>query len=834
MTVIALQLQHLGAVVNKLKSIEAFLRAAAQRAQTPHWAGLPLALCAVLVPVHTAHAQLESAAGEEAAEQASNTDATVAAESTEVAESAAPSAAEAEPTEVAQAPESEVASSGAADGIEEITIIGRGQTRAANTIVPSQIEMAAPGVAPQALLTTVPGVNVQMSDPFGMYEFGSSVRVRGFTTEQLALTLDGVPLEETPDTRDSTPPNRYIDTENLSTISVAQGSGDVTAPSFHALGGSLRYMTSDPSGAWGAKLTATGGKIDKMNRIFARLDTPALWAGGPIAFVSASRASAVQWQNPFASMRTEHIQAKLKQELSFGSLTLMYLYGNRDDHDISAYNKDGSDNFPLARNLTGDPAIDALFYDNWLNGRTDELLSLRGEFDLAESLKLTVQPYYEHKQGYGVGGVGPSAARSLYCSATFETSSDDYCDNDASNDISRAEITRPLDGRITKRLEDMGGDRIGTTLDLTYTIGSNQLQLGGWYQDYDFYQKRPLYNLTDGGDFDPSSVIFVYYDRQISTKVTQFYLKDKLSLGERLVIEFGSKSLIVDRKAQGYLAGNTDFAEDIDRDRKKKDEDYFQPQVGFVFDVSDAEQIFANYAENFSATPRLAFMAASFNDSLQPERSTNIDAGIRTQRGSFGGSFTLYHIDYKDRVLNLANPDPERLGEDTYQNVGAIETYGAEIGAYWSPTTALRIGSALSLNSSEFQDDYAKAGGDGTVIVPVEGKKVPDTPSTMLALDASYKLGNFTFMVDGKYTGKRYSSTINDESLKAYTIANGSVSFKGSGDLLGGLSITGHVYNIFDKEYFSYIAVGESAAAGDVSYNYAAPRMFYLTVGVDL
>ena len=99
-------------------------------------------------------------------------------------------------------------------------------------------------------------------------------------------------------------------------------------------------------------------------------------------------------------------------------------------------------------------------------------------------------------------------------------------------------------------------------------------------------------------------------------------------------------------------------------------------------------------------------MAASYSDALKPETSTNIDLGIRSQRGKFGGSFALYYVRYKDRILQLQNPDPFRVGEDIYQNVGSIKTYGAELATFWNPSKAWRLGANLSLNNSKVQEDY--------------------------------------------------------------------------------------------------------------------------------
>lgn len=707
--------------------------------------------------------------------------------------------------------------------LEAVTVVGRGQARASNTITTEDLKAQAPGVAPQALLNALPGVNVQQTDPYGLYEFGSTVRIRGFTGDQLATALDGVPLE-TYDVRDGSPPNRYVDTENLKEITVAQGSGDVTAPSYHALGGSIRYFTDDPMGFWHTSFSATGGS-ESLNRIFARVDTPEIWKGGPIAYLSGSRTRAVQWDNAKADMAVDHLDAKVKQKLANGSLTFTYRYGNRDDHDASYYDKDSKpylDYFYLNAYATGDQEKDGLFYDNWLNGRTDQLASLIGEFALSPSLKLEVVPYYEKKSGYGIGGVAASAAQSLYDDANAGTPG-------------RSDIAAPRG--LTRRKEFLDGDRLGVTAGLTWNTGIHTVQTGLWYEDYDFSQRRPLFNLTDNGDFAFSELpVIVYYDRDFSTKVTQFYLKDSISLlADRLAVEVGFKGLNVDRGFSG-IPNSSSFNASQTVSLSKKDKDYFQPQIGATFKLTDSEELFGNYAENFSSIPRLALVASSYSDDLKPETSTNIDLGIRSQRGKVGGSFSLYYVSYKDRILQLQNPDPFRVGEDIYQNVGSIKTYGAELATFWNPTKQWRLGGNLSLNNSKFQDDYVTGdtdtnGNPTTRIVPVKGNVVPDTPYTQAVLNATYKFAPFFVGGEAKFTGRRSSSTTGMESIEAYTIVNLSAGFKGAkGTSLAPFSTQINLYNLFDDNSPGYDEFGESGGG----FYLTPPRALYLTVRADL
>lgn len=727
------------------------------------------------------------------------------------------------------AQEADTATEGDEVNLSTLKVVGLGVTRSTSSLQFDDLEKEVPGRAPQSYLNSLPGVNVQMSDPFGTYEFGTSIRIRGFSSEQIGVTLDGVPME-TSDVREGSPPNRYVESENLAEISLAQGSGDVSMPSYHALGGSIRYYSDDPLGTWAVKTSASAGS-NELLRNFIRLDTPALWDGGPTAYISASRRRSVQPDLHKADMERDHVEAKIKEALSGGhTLTLAYRYNDRDDHDMPLYLADGTNIFPLHETATGDPEEDALNIEGWTNGRTDQLVNLNANFLLTPTLQLTMVPYYEDKEGYGVGSVPPSSALSLY---------DDATNPALGGDPTRTDVSVPDTDLVSKRLESMGGHRTGITGSLLWSTRMNDVEVGGWYEDYDFYQRRPLYHIDPStGSFDYSQPqVINYYDRNFNTKVTQYYVKDTLRLwGDKLTLVAGSKGLKVEREFSGIA--NTDaFNRGQYTSFDISDNDWFQPQVGATLALTPYEELFVNYAENFSATPRNALVAVTTNPNLQPETSKNVDLGVRTSRGQFSGSASLYYVDYDDRILQLTVNDPYRVGEDIYQNVGSIKTYGAEFGLIWSASRKLRVGSTLTLNSSKFQDNYyAFEDADNNPSTPetqtrevdVEDEQIPDTPEVMFSLDGSYKLPHGFFVnADGKYTGERSGSMTGDDKVGSYTIINAAVGYEAVADsgLLKGLRLTVNVYNLLDEEYWGLISPDETVGY----YNYGNERTIYLT-----
>lgn len=701
--------------------------------------------------------------------------------------------------------------------LQTISVFGAGEVRAANALLEPRFSNQVAGFAPQSFLNLLPGVDTQTTDPYGLYEFGTSVRIRGFAADQLAITLDGVPLEETADTRDDTPPNRYIDSENLERLQVAQGSADVDTPSFHALGGSLRYRSSDPLGVWHHNSSVSVGS-DQARRVFARVDSAPLWSDGPIAMLSGSRLHAVQAQNPLATMSSHRAQFKAVQAFDTGRVTFGWLYGDRDDHDVGSYNFDGSANLVYAQRLSGDPARDARYYEYWRNGRTDHLLTLGTEWQLAPDTSLQLQPYIEFKRGYGIAGVTPEAASTAYGQAL-------------AGNPDRRDVQPPDDDRPSGRRESLSGERRGLTLNLQKGFGArHQLSLGGWLQHYDFSQRRPLYRMgADGQLYDDQPAVTLFYDRHVETQVYQLYAKDSIRLIDNLLtLQIGSKSLYVDRVASGYL-NNAAFNAEQQQQRSKTDRDYLQPQIGLTWTIAAGREVFANYAENFSATPRLAFVSSSFNDHLKPETSSNIDLGLRITSDRSAVTLSMYHIDYRDRVLGLQLTDPDLVGVDTYDNVGAIRTLGMEAALYWNPMPRWRIGSTLSLNQSRFDTDYQSSDQQrGVYRVDSAGRNVPATPLRMMTVDLSWRHASTFAGADFKYTGPRYGDTLNQERVGGYALVNLNAGHSIDSRYGPRLSVQANLYNLLDRRYFGTIVPGEDRAV----YNIGIGRSVYLMLGL--
>jgi len=140
--------------------------------------------------------------------------------------------------------------------------------------------------------------------------------------------LDGIPLGGGL-TAGGAPVNRFVDSENLSTINVSQGSADISSPSNSALGGTIAYTTVAPSNKAALKIARTTGSFN-LNRTFVRLDSGLI--GSNKVYASFSNTDYSKWRSKGQLVR-QH--AELKGVHMFGDSALEFkaTYNDRSDHD---------------------------------------------------------------------------------------------------------------------------------------------------------------------------------------------------------------------------------------------------------------------------------------------------------------------------------------------------------------------------------------------------------------------------------------------------------------------------------------------------------------------
>ena len=191
-------------------------------------------------------------------------------------------------------------------------------------------------------LNEVPGVVVSEADATGSSVWGTQISMRGFVTnrdtQQIGTTIDGLPNGGSGYGGGSLA-NRYIDTLDLETVEVSQGTADISSRSNEALGGTLNFLTSDPLQDSRLRFVVGAGDND-ARKYYVRYDT-GLLGGHTRAWVSASSSKVHDWIDGTGHASNDHIAGKFITELDRWTLTGYLSYNDADEPEYTSVSPKG-------------------------------------------------------------------------------------------------------------------------------------------------------------------------------------------------------------------------------------------------------------------------------------------------------------------------------------------------------------------------------------------------------------------------------------------------------------------------------------------------------------
>ncbi|CAN5212253.1 hypothetical protein BH11PSE5_BH11PSE5_19270 [soil metagenome] len=227
-------------------------------------------------------------------------------------------------------PAAETAAAADANAGDEIVVYGFGETRQVQTVAADDIKLLTPGTSPLKAISKLPGVNFQSGDAFGAYEWSTRISLRGFNQNQLGFTLDGVPLGDMSyGNYNGLHISRALISENLGTVTVSQGAGNLATASTSNLGGTLLFASRDPSRNFDIAASGTYGSDDTY-RGFVRVDSGDL--GGVRGYLSYGYLNAGKWRGD-GEQRQHQVNAKVVADVGDGKITGFVNYSDRREND---------------------------------------------------------------------------------------------------------------------------------------------------------------------------------------------------------------------------------------------------------------------------------------------------------------------------------------------------------------------------------------------------------------------------------------------------------------------------------------------------------------------
>ncbi len=732
--------------------------------------------------------------------------------------------------------------------VEEIVVLGRGEARQVQELGAADIALEVSGISPLKAIDKLPGVNFQAADPFGAYEWSSRISIRGFSQNQLGFTLDGIPLGDMSyGNHNGLHISRAIISENVGRVEVAQGAGALAAASSSNLGGTIEFFSRAPAQEFGVEASGTYGSDDNK-RVFARIDSGELFAGGTRLSLSYAWQDADKWKGD-GVQRQHQVNARIVQPAGDGEFFGFVNYSDRRENDYQDLSAEmigrlgyGWDNYAkdwdlavrvaqIYQNQVARAAYNTGVANGSLPLGTPFVAPYAGVGETFPAPIATVDDAYYDAAGLRkdwLAGVGVDVP---FNDVWHFKATGYYHGNKGRGLWFTPYVTTPGGAPITIRTTEYEIERYGIVASSSFTMGANTLELGLWYEDNAFNQARRFYGLANTagapsrGSLDfPKDPLATQWEFDFNTQTLQYHVQDTLDLGA-LQINAGWKGLRVTNDATpivrgGLAAGRTEA------------KDWFLPQGGLLYRLNDDHELFASYTENLRAFESsatggpFATTQAGFDAlDLKPETSTTYELGFRTKSSRFQGVIAGYYVDFKDRIIAFANGSGIQGNPAILQNVGDVRSWGVEAAGTFRVTPDLSLFASYAYNDSEYRDDVVNAA--GAVVVPTAGKTVVNSPKHLAKGEVTWDNGTLFARLGANYTSKRHYSYVNDAEVGGVVIVDASIGYR----FTDRISIQANATNLFDKEYVSTIGTNGFANSGDAQTLLAgAPQQFFVTL----
>lgn len=717
-------------------------------------------------------------------------------------------------------------------------MIQEDSAKARSTVTKAAMEKQRPTSNAYQAMALLPGVNTYNHDASGL--FGGGLRVRGFNSDQMGYTVDGAPVNDSGSF--SVFPQEYTDQENTCEIFLTQGSSDTDAPHVGATGGNVGIVTCDPLEKMQLKLQQTWGSL-KMDKTFVRLDSGKLpFARGWRNFISVSRAQVNKFKGPGEAER-DHVDFKSVLEIGGGSrFSLTGILNEAINHNYRTLTRAQIDQFgrdyDFGARFTPNPAgVNGTrqtaptqerdtYYNLSTNPFRNAIFTGKANLNLNKTMRVDIEPYFWY--GYGTGGVQQF---NLNEGGTFRGGVEDI-----NRDGDRLDTVTVYRSSITKT------HRPGVTSKFNWQFDNHKLVAGYWYERARHVQTGQATRLNgDGTAADlwlqgqyilrGDGSAYTLRDQKTITQVDNLFVQDSIALlNDRLNVQVGFKHATVERDFRNYANEGTGQGLDYGTVQEFKET---LPSAGIRFQLNDTNQVFANVAKNYKIPGNFVYGGAVFNNvvrieeikaRVKPETSVNVDIGYRYLGDALTFSGSVFTVEFKDRLARSFLP-AEGISVET--NVGDARSRGVEFEVGTKPINGFSAYASLAYTKTRIKNDLTL--NNATDTRPTAGKEFPDTPNWLAGLSLQYATGPFYANLQGKYTGKRYTTLTNDDSEKGYAVTDLNVGYRlPAGFFLKNTVVRLSISNLFDKEYLSLNSGSGSLFTINATGPGAAQPSFYV------
>jgi iron complex outermembrane receptor protein len=302
-------------------------------------------------------------------------------------------------------------------------------------------------------------------------------------------------------------------------------------------------------------------------------------------------------------------------------------------------------------------------------------------------------------------------------------------------------------------------------------------------------------------------------------KVTAFgaYLQNETQLNDSVELTLGIRYDDIEFDVSDDFLGDGD-------DSGKVDLDQASPMAGVSVDLGGDTHFYATISTAFETPTTTEFAnpdGGGFNQSLEPQESTNYEIGIKKQAGKQRFDLALFHIDVDNELTPFELPS--QPGRTFFENAGSSTRKGLELSYSRELAQQIEFTSAYTYSDFEF-DRFTDADGD-----VFDGKQIPGIPKKLLYLDLTwFGQSGYYASWDWTYTGELYADNANQTSVDSSQVSNLRVGYNG---IFGDWEVSPFlgVNNLFDENYNNNIRIN---AFGGRYFEPAPERNAYIGISI--
>lgn len=754
--------------------------------------------------------------------------------------------------------------------------------KAVSTITREAIQEGAPGGTFVQAIQSIPGVFSSTDDVTGLSDGDYSIR--GFTSDEVGTTVNGAPINDSGSYRVYS--TEYGDTENMGDITVQQGWPDVDMPISGAAGGSIGWVTIDPSHQAGLDVSQTLGS-NSYHRTFLRLNTGDT---GPVrSWLSYSNNEASLWNGP-GKMKVGKVDGKSiwtindRNSISFSlqynrEVKNSYLHLTKAQAAVK-YDQNYSDVWTVPENLgststsncSPTATYNACNYQLHLNPFKSWMVSADGEFTLSDSLHLSVVPYFQ----YGSGG--GSGATTGY--ETTDTVDNQYLNVNA--DLNGNGVISSKDKALLYSINQSYTYRPGVIAKLSQDFGSNDTLVYGAWWERPRQQQSEVFTAVNPATGQPADIwgkvdLITYPDGTVQTNYDEYttsttkkaFATNTWTPNEHWTVAAGLAYIWAERQGFDYsYAGSYVPGCDTSKYYKYKCEfggpfdgvyHKWSPTAGVKFQLDDANQFYFGAGKTFR-TPVNGALAQngaadyynaahpdpgySYSAVNKPETATSADLGWRYYTPRVSAGIDAYAANFHNKQVSGYD---ENSGQTVFTELPNVHMRGLNAEGSVKLSGQFTLYGSYTYTLSR-QQDNTNTGNDG--IYWTKGKTLTNTPLNSGYLSLRFHEGPLWASLNAKSRGSVWADWSNTERAGGYTTFNLSAGYH-LPDFAGVHKpyIKLNVFNLMDHKAFSWASSSPflASSAGKVyamngvalygsaaTYSVLQSRAFMVTVGASL